>query len=239
MWEHGRRARGVWKGSKWEKGERNVKVEVSLRGVCLYAKRFHLSGDWEGWGRWKAVLTSARVGCKITTLHWLLTKAHPSLDWTCNPHREKEELVSLGGKRDHAGRQGAGSWVSAPARQKKKKKKGLACSAHSWFYCFLFTYNVTTKSTQCKVITLLPAPTQKMTVQESQIPGGPDVAEGRWLWGRLRILGSFLKSWRHHGKCWLSNSWQMGRTSVLNLDCPSPVSTTLLYWSLSICYDAV
>lgn len=37
--------RGVLKGSKFGKGERNVKVEASLRGVCLYAKCFHLSGD--------------------------------------------------------------------------------------------------------------------------------------------------------------------------------------------------
>ena len=33
------------KEASLEKGERNVKVEVSLRGVCLYAKCFHLSGE--------------------------------------------------------------------------------------------------------------------------------------------------------------------------------------------------
>lgn len=40
-----RQSRGVLKGSKFGKGERNVKVEVSLRGVCLYAKYFHLRDD--------------------------------------------------------------------------------------------------------------------------------------------------------------------------------------------------
>lgn len=58
-----------------EKGERNVKVEVSLRGVCLYAKCFHLSGDvgvdgGEGRRLWRprSILTSATVDYKITTL---------------------------------------------------------------------------------------------------------------------------------------------------------------------------
>lgn len=34
-----------YKEASLETGERNVKVEVSLRGVCLYAKCFHLGGD--------------------------------------------------------------------------------------------------------------------------------------------------------------------------------------------------
>ena len=34
-----------YKEASLEKGERNVKVEASLRGVCLYAKCFHLGGD--------------------------------------------------------------------------------------------------------------------------------------------------------------------------------------------------
>lgn len=44
-------------------------------------------------------------------------------------------------------------------------------------------------------------PDTKDDCQEPQMPGGPEVAEGRW-----RLLGGFLKSWRHHGKFWLSNS---------------------------------
>lgn len=42
-----------YKEASLEKGERNVKVEVSLRGVCLYAKCFHLGGTWAGWSRGK------------------------------------------------------------------------------------------------------------------------------------------------------------------------------------------
>lgn len=69
-------ARGVLKGSKFGKGERNVKVEVSLRGVCLYAKYFHLrvrTQCWMeeregGWGKSRSILTSATVDYKITTL---------------------------------------------------------------------------------------------------------------------------------------------------------------------------
>lgn len=38
-----------YKEASLEKGERNVKVEVSLRGVCLYAKCFHLGGDAAAW----------------------------------------------------------------------------------------------------------------------------------------------------------------------------------------------
>ena len=66
-----------------EKGERNVKVEVSLRGVCLYAKCFYLSGDVGldgGEGRRlcrpRSILTSATVDYKITTLGKPFKKAH-------------------------------------------------------------------------------------------------------------------------------------------------------------------
>ena len=64
-----------------EEGERNVKVEVSLRGVCLYAKCFHLSGDvgldgGEGRSPPRSILTSATVDYKITTLGKPFKKAH-------------------------------------------------------------------------------------------------------------------------------------------------------------------
>lgn len=68
------------KEASWGKGERNAKVELSLRRVCLYATHFHLSGDQRSWGRGRPILTSARVDCKITTLNKPLSKALPSLD---------------------------------------------------------------------------------------------------------------------------------------------------------------
>lgn len=64
-----------YKEASLEKGERNVKVEVSLRGVCLYAKCFRLGGDAGGWRRgkeaaWNSGLYLLQLGRITKLLPW-------------------------------------------------------------------------------------------------------------------------------------------------------------------------
>lgn len=80
---------------------------MSLRGVCLYAKCFHLSGDLGlngGEGRRllrpRSILTSATVDYKITTLGKPFKKAHQYQDWTYNSGHRDWELVSFRGERE-------------------------------------------------------------------------------------------------------------------------------------------
>lgn len=71
MWEHGR-ARGVLKRKRvWKRGESNVKVEVSLRGVCLYAKCFHPSGDLGLDGGAGEKEAGASIGLYLLQLRWI------------------------------------------------------------------------------------------------------------------------------------------------------------------------
>ena len=84
---------------------------MSLRGVCLYAKCFHLSGDVGLDGeegrrlhRPRSILTSATVDYKITTLGKPFKKAHQYHDWTYNSGRRDWELVSFRGEREDTGK---------------------------------------------------------------------------------------------------------------------------------------